>query len=28
MINGYIIGFDKEPYELLKEVLDFEYWIN
>jgi predicted nuclease with TOPRIM domain len=25
MINGYIIGFDKEPYELLKEVLDFEY---
>lgn len=24
MINGYIQGFDKEPYELLKEVLGYE----
>lgn len=24
MVNGYIQGFDKEPYELLKEVLNYE----
>ena len=24
MINGLIVGFDKEPYELLKEVFGYE----